>query len=54
MSKFSINQDERLNLKRMINETECEDNTENIRKIKHSPLISRNYNKYVRTPLSMT
>ena len=39
MSQFSINQDERLNLKRMINETECEDNTENIRKLKHSPLI---------------
>jgi len=45
MSQFSINQDERLNLKRMINETECEDNTENIRKLKHSSLIRADITK---------
>jgi len=39
MDKFSINSEERLNLKHMINETECEDNTENIRKLKHSSKI---------------
>jgi len=30
---------ERLNLKRMIDETNCGDNTENIRKLKHSMII---------------
>ena len=34
-----ITPEERLNLKRLINETECDDNTEHIRKIKHSVLI---------------
>ena len=31
-----MNQQERLNLKKLINEMDCVDNTENIRKIKHS------------------
>lgn len=39
MSKFSINSEERLNLKRMISETDCDDNTDNIRTLKHSSLI---------------
>ena len=30
---------DKLNLKKLINETECENNTENIRKLKHSSLI---------------
>jgi len=30
---------ERLQLKRMINESECDDNTDNIRRLKHSTLI---------------
>jgi hypothetical protein len=45
MEKFAINPEERLNLKRMINETECEDNTENIRKLKHSGLIKEDITK---------
>lgn len=36
---FSINNKERLDLKRMIGEMESENNTENIRKVKHSVLI---------------
>ena len=34
-----MNIQEKLNLKKLINETECENNTENIRKLKHSSLI---------------
>ena len=34
-----MNQKERLNLKKLINEMDCVDNTENIRKIKHSHKI---------------
>lgn len=34
-----MNSDERLNLKKLINEMDCENNTENIRKLKHSVLI---------------
>ena len=45
MENFSINPEERLNLKRMINETECEDNTDNIRKLKHSSLIQNDITK---------
>ena len=47
MSNLSI--DERLNLKRLINENECENNTEAIRKLKHSVLIRddiRNIEKF--------
>jgi hypothetical protein len=35
----NMNSDERLNLKKLINEMDCENNTENIRKLKHSVLI---------------
>ena len=35
----NLNNQERLNLKKLIDESNCEDNTENIRKIKHSVLI---------------
>jgi hypothetical protein len=34
-----MNNEDRLNLKKLINETECENNTDNIRKLKHSSLI---------------
>lgn len=34
-----MNSDERLNLKKLINEMDCENNTETIRKLKHSVLI---------------
>jgi hypothetical protein len=37
-----ITQDERLNLKKLINEMESGDNTENIRRLKHSVLIRDN------------
>jgi hypothetical protein len=37
MSKLT--NDERLNLKKLIDESECENNTDNIRKLKHSVLI---------------
>jgi len=36
---MDITNQERLNLKKLISETECEDNTEYIRKIKHSDKI---------------
>lgn len=36
---MEITPEERLNLKKLINETECEDNTATIRKLKHSVLI---------------
>ena len=35
----SLSDHERLNLQKMINESECDDNTEQIRKLKHSVLI---------------
>jgi len=34
-----MNNNDRLNLKKLINETECENNTDNIRQLKHSSLI---------------
>jgi hypothetical protein len=34
-----MNNEERLNLKKLISQNECEDNTEHIRKVKHSNLI---------------
>jgi len=34
-----MNNQERLDLKRLINESQCEDNTDNIRNLKHSVLI---------------
>lgn len=34
-----MNDEERLNLKKLINQNECEDNTEHIRKVRHSNLI---------------
>ena len=35
----TLSESERLNLKRLINDSECEDNTEHIRKVKHSVLF---------------
>jgi uncharacterized protein YnzC (UPF0291/DUF896 family) len=34
-----LNNEERLNLKKLIDESNCENNTDNIRKLKHSSLI---------------
>ena len=36
---MSISNDERLNLKRLVDQSDCENNTEQIRKLKHSVLI---------------
>ena len=33
---MNLSNEERLNLKKLINESECDDNTEHIRKVKHS------------------
>ena len=35
----NLNNQDRLNLKKLIDENDCENNTENIRKLKHSTLI---------------
>ena len=35
----TLSESERLNLKRLINDSECEDNTEQIRRVKHSVLL---------------
>lgn len=35
----NLNEHERLNLQKMINESDCDDNTEHIRKVKHSILL---------------
>ena len=35
----TLSESERLNLKRLINDSECDDNTEQIRRVKHSVLI---------------
>jgi hypothetical protein len=37
-----MNHQESLDLKRMVNETNCENNTDNIRKLKHSSAIAQN------------
>jgi len=38
-SMSTLSDSERLHLKKLINDSECEDNTEHIRKVKHSVLI---------------
>ena len=40
-----LSNDERLNLKKMINESECGDNTDNIRRLKHSILMRNDIRK---------
>ena len=40
-----LTNDERLNLKKMINESECGDNTDNIRRLKHSVLMRDDISK---------
>jgi predicted TPR repeat methyltransferase len=42
---MNINNNERLNLKKLIDEMDCEDNTDNIRKLKHSVLIRNDIRK---------
>jgi hypothetical protein len=44
---MNISNDERLNLKKLISESECEDNTEYIRRIKHSRLIQKDINTMI-------
>jgi hypothetical protein len=41
----TINNNERLNLKKLVDEMDCEDNTDNIRKLKHSVLIRNDIRK---------
>jgi|UniRef100_A0A6C0DNG2 hypothetical protein len=41
----TINNNERLNLKKLVDEMDCDDNTENIRKLKHSVLIRNDIRK---------
>jgi len=51
-----MNKQESLDLKRLINETQCENNTENIRKLKHSVLINndiRNLENLKKTNVSL-
>ena len=51
-----MNKQESLDLKRLINETQCENNTENIRKLKHSVLIRndiRNLENLKKTNVSL-
>jgi len=51
-----MNKKESLDLKRLINETQCENNTENIRKLKHSVLINndiRNLENLKKTNVSL-
>lgn len=44
---FSISNQERIDLKRLVQQTpECEDNTERIRKLKHSTKIQNDVNKF--------
>lgn len=51
-----MNKQESLDLKRLINETQCENNTDNIRKLKHSVLIRndiRNLENLKKTNVSL-
>jgi hypothetical protein len=44
---MNISNDERLNLKKMISESDCEDNTDYIRKVKHSMLIKKDIDSMI-------
>ena len=41
---MSISNDERLSLKKLVDQSDCDDNTEQIRKLKHSNLIANDIN----------
>lgn len=41
---MNISNDERLNLKKLVSESDCDNNTEQIRKLKHSNLIANDIN----------
>ena len=41
----NLNNNERLNLNKLINESDCENNTDHIRKVKHSVLIRNDFRK---------
>jgi hypothetical protein len=43
-----MNETDRLNLKRMIGQSDCDDNTDAIRKLKHSKLIRADLNAFVK------
>lgn len=43
---MNITQDEKLNLKRLVDNSECENNTELIRSLKHSGLIAKDINTF--------
>jgi hypothetical protein len=43
---MNISNDERINLKKLLSESDCDNNTEQIRKLKHSNLIANDINQY--------
>jgi hypothetical protein len=43
-----MNENDRLNLKRMVGQSDCEDNTNAIRKLKHSKLIRADVNTFAK------
>jgi len=43
-----MNENDRLNLKRMIGQSDCDDNTDAIRKLKHSKLIRAELNTFIK------
>jgi len=43
-----MNENDRLNLKKMIGQSDCEDNTDAIRKLKHSKLIRADLNTFAK------
>jgi len=48
MNTMNISPEERLNLKRLVDNSDCENNTENIRKLKHSGLINEDIKKMLK------
>ncbi len=47
-SIIDMNETDRLNLKRMIGQSDCDDNTDAIRKLKHSKLIRADLNAFAK------
>ena len=45
---MNISNDEKLNLKKLLNQSECDDNTEKIKQLKHSNLIANDINIFKR------
>jgi hypothetical protein len=44
---MSISNDERLNLKKLVDQSDCDNNTEQIRKLKHSNMIANDINRFI-------